>query len=562
MKRILWLTLAAAAVILFHGCKETGFEEPGGNSDGTVTFIIGNDSAETKSPVKAASYDLESDGLSIVETVSGMDSPGTKGTPVYTENFDSLYGSSLYATAYVPVSGTGPLTDVWGSFLENGGTVPFKNCGTNTYSYNYSAGSKNLHWPSGNVLHYFLQAPYSATSALKPVFFADGHIEFDYTDPVAAVAVGDRKVITDPAASQSDLLFTSRKVSKPETSSVTEKLLMYHSLTAVKFKAGNQDDEVETIIKKVTFKGIKANGHCTIRPNYSDSNMSPDNSSNHGGAASSKSSSCTSWAKHSTADDLVVDYVQTFSGTVDYDRENSSFGDSFYNGTNLRNVGAADGSQILLMVPQELKDVVLEVEYTLRKKGSSSGTDYKKSVKMSSVWKAGEIHTYTLTVNTVAVRIDDSMNASGTVKSNVETKNTGNVTAYLRATYTIAWYYGTGNDAVAVSPYSNNGTFVNLGGKKSGEDTWILGSDGYYYYRYPVQPGNSSKNKIFESFTAPSEAAPFVGAHLEMKVLLQGVQYDAQKSNVTFAWGNVHTVDASGKPTSTTVVSQLSDIPE
>ena len=550
MKRLLWLIPTVTAVLFSYGCKEAEPEIIPNRTDGTVTFVIGNDAASTKAPQQVASWNLGMEGLSLVETVSDMDglSAETKGVPVYTENFDSLYGTSLYATAYVPESGTGVLSDVWGSFLENGGTVRLNNCGANKYSYNYSSGSTNLSWPAGEKLLYFLQAPYSVTGALSPLFFADGRIEFDYTDPVAPVAVGGRRVITDPAVQQSDILFTSKEIHRPEPSAEAERLLMYHALTAVKFRVGNQDDEVETIIRKVTFKGIKANGHCTVTPDLS---------------AGVKSSACALWTQHGSEEELIVDYTQSFHGTVDFTRDNSSFGDSFYNGTNLRNLGAADGSMILMMVPQELKDVEVEVEYSLRKTGSFDVVNYKRAVRMSSLWKAGEIHTYTLTVNTVDVRIDDEMNSAGTVKSDVRAQNTGNVTAYLRAAYVLAWYYGHGDDAVAVAPYHGDGVFENLGGGTvSGGAAWIHGSDGYWYYRYPVLPGNMAEVSLFSSYTAPGAAPPFAGAHLEMKMLLQGVQYDADKTRVGSAWGDAMTLDASGNPTTVTIVSQLSAVPE
>lgn len=114
MKRILWFPLTVSAVLFSYGCKESEPEEFTNISGNTVSFIIGKDSAVSKSTTRAAIYDLGSDGLSIIETVSSMDgaSAPTKGTPVYTENFDALYGSSLYATAYAPSAGSGVLTDV------------------------------------------------------------------------------------------------------------------------------------------------------------------------------------------------------------------------------------------------------------------------------------------------------------------------------------------------------------------------------------------------------------------------------------------------------------------
>ena len=587
------LALLTAAVLL-AGCED----EFGKGGDGrmtfdenTIAFTLGQSSntraAGTASTVVAPSnvFDLpgetdEEPDFCLVETVTDMDEEAydavgtTRGTPVYTENFYDLYGSDLYGTAFEPQEGSAQLTDVWGSYLENGGTVNFKKVADtdNTYAYDYSRGQKvNLAWPEGNKLLYFLQAPYATTSALNPKFYADGHIEFDYTDPTTPVS----GIIVNGAAAQKDFLFTS-KVMEKDTKDTKNHVLLYHALTGVKFKVGNEDKlanstEYRTNITKVVFKGIKANGHCTIRPNYADGvNTSEGNPSNkkNDTNASTKSSASSIWSQHSTGEDLVVNYSQTYSGVVDYAKgDGSNFADSFYDtdkNTHLKNMGKKDGSEILFMVPQSLKDVELVVYFKINGKDE----EYQRSVKFSdsSEWKAGELHTYTLTINKVDVSVTDTMNEPElTQKTNPDVKNTGNVTAYLRAAYTIAWYYGYGNNAIAVAAYQGNGEFTT--GDNSGLSTrWIKGEDGFYYYPDPVRPNTSAKYKLFSQFDAPAktEKGPFQGAHLEMKILVQAVQFDEDKSKkrVGTAWGDIHTVDADGNPTATTVVSLLGTTPE
>ena len=576
--------------MLFFGCEdELG---KGGNGrmafdENTIAFTLGQSSntraAGTASTVVAPSnvFDLpgetdEEPDFCLVETVTDMDEEAydavgtTRGTPAYTENFASLYGSDLYGTAFEPQEGSAQLTDVWGSYLENGGTVNFKPVeGTsNTYAYDYSRGQKvNLAWPEDNKLLYFLQAPYTTTSALKPKFYADGHIEFDYTDPTTPAS----GVITNGAAKQKDFLFTS-KVMEKGTKDTKNHVLLYHALTGVKFRMGNVDPvignnsnpTVKTAITKVTIKDVMSKGHCTITPAYEDgTNTSDGNKSNKKNEdnASTKSAACSLW-KDWTAK---VDYVQSFdvknnvNDLVSYTSDNSAFAESFYSeGTADRNLTMGEGSgEVLLFVPQELKDVDLIVDFTI------NGTPYQRTVKFSADWKAGDLHTYTLTVNKAAVSVTDEMNEDKHVKSNVTVRNTGNVIAYIRASYAIAWYYGYGADAVCVAAYQGHGKF------RTGDDyglskRWIKGEDGYYYYPWPVLPGYETGFKLFTSFTAPAvtEEAPFPGAHLEMNMLAQCVQYDEAKAKVGEAWGNVHTVDAEGKPTETTVVSLLETTPE
>ena len=566
---------------MIGGGSGTDFDE------NTVAFTIGGNGSNTRGTAvrtavaPANVFDLPGEtadepGFCLVETVTDMNEEAvdavseTRATPVYTENFDALYGSALYATAYEPQTGSAQLTDVWGSYLENGGTVNFKKVeGTaNTYAYDYSKGQKvNLAWPEGGKLLYFLQAPYATTKELEPKFYADGHIEFDYADPTTPVS----GVIANGAAAQKDFLFTSKVMTKG-TKDTKNHVLLYHALTGVKFRMGNVDpvignntnSTVRTAITKVTITAVKSKGHCTIAPNYEDgTNTSSGNKSNKKTEdnAATKSAACSVW----TNLDGEVTYVQSFdvknnvNTLVNYtsgEEGNSNFAESFYGeGTAERNLTmTGEGSgEVMLFVPQELKDVDLIVDFTI------NGTPYQRKIKFSADWKAGDLHTYTLTVNKVDVSITDEMSEDKHVKSNVTITNSGNVSAYIRASYAIAWYYGYGDDAVCVAAWQGQGTFT-TNGQNTISKEWILGEDGYYYYPSPIYPGRSTNNKLFDTFTAPAatEKAPFPNAHLEMQLLLQGVQYDAEKAKVNEAWGNVHTVDAEGKPTETTVVSLLS----
>ncbi len=499
-----------AALLTLAACQKELDENNVTQSGSAVSFALSNDDPSLKSGVnQVASYaidDVEVEGLALVETVSSMDGMfyceqnGTKSTPIYSENFDSLYSTQLYATAFKPKSGK--LTDVWGGdVLDNNGTVPLAKEADKqlTYSYNYTV--KTIQWPEGGSLLFFLQAPYDVTKNLSPAFYSDGtngSIEFDYTDPKSPATIESRQTIVDAATSQKDVLFACKNIAQPGGN--PNEITMYHALTGVKFKFGNEDQGVTTKITKVTIKSIKANGHCTITPGKGP-----------------KSADCSVWAEHSTADPLIVDYSQTFSGVVDYNEQNSSFAPSFYDGTtNLKNLGKADGTEIMMMVPQTLTNVEVVVDFTI------DGTPYQRSVKLNSTWKAGELHTYQLTVNKVDVDITDEND--DTTKDNVVTKNTGNVTAYLRVAVVTAWYYGDN----PIAAYTGDDITKN--------DNWIKGDDGFYYYVYPVKPGKATGKALFDEFTTPN-TTPFPGSHLEMKLIIQGVQFDAEKKKVTEAWG-------------------------
>lgn len=514
-------------------------EKPATGKDG-LTVMIGGQKYMTKSSNNINdiyNYNLEEidgiDGLILSEEISSLDDtmymqPETKGTPVYNENFDALYSEQFYATAFEPTSGKTLFENVWGSDYGDNGNVRFMKTGPNTYYYDYSSSASglpwNLSWPENGKLYYFFQAPYDKTSTVRPSFISNGDIEFDYTDPTSpSYPYGKNPVIENPAAGQSDMLFSSKLLElKDGSTSAVYDVTLYHVFTAIKFRIGNIDKNVRTEIKKVTLTNIRANGHCIVSPQ----------------------SGTSIWGGHSMEEEMVVDYSQTYSGIVDYNHTNSSFADSFYNGkSETANLNNADCSETLFLIPQNLTSTEIIIDFTI------DGEEFIRKAKLNSTWKAGELHTYTLTVNKVDVKVTDEMDDNLTIKSNVVTANTGNVTAYLRATAVLAWYYGYGEAATIVAPYNGKGIFL-TDGKEGYDSFWIKGEDGNYYYPLPIDPGQSTIHRLFDSFSAPMEEqeSPFPGAHLEMRILLQGVQFDEDhsKKRLISAWGGIKAADGSG----------------
>lgn len=537
---------ALALLLAAASCREEPQPgtEPGLGSGSTTTIVLGGDNAATKAATAAQTMepidfsDTGIDGLKLVETVSSLDdeyySLDTKGTPIYTENFDANFGSDLWASDYDISSG---------SLVEFNGSAPIKftNTAANTYSYTYADG---IRWPESGLL-YFFQAPGAVTKGLGAKVDKEGTINFLYTVP------------SDPAQ-QKDILFTSKMMNEGSDNHI----LMYHALTAVKFKVKftSADELNSTTVKSVTIKGLASSGDCTIKPGYVGLNEKPSTTSNTGGASNStKSSDCTSWKNLGSATEYTVvpaDVVSADKGTAE---GVNKFADSFYDSKGKsyeNNLNDSDFTQTMMLIPQKTGEgEKVEVVIVLEINNNGAKTEYTRTAKMAIDWKAGELHTYQFTIDKVDVKVDDTV--SDLVKSNVTTTNTGNVTAYLRAGYTIAWYYGNGDAAIAVAPYLGNGGGFDSNAFNS--NYWIKGDDGYYYYKYPVKPGQATNNALFTTFTAPTKAqeAPFPKCHLEVTMLLQGVMYDVEKKDVTTAWGTVNVAGST-----TTVVSQLSTTPE
>lgn len=111
------------------------------------------------------------------------------------------------------------------------------------------------------------------------------------------------------------------------------------------------------------------------------------------------------------------------------------------------------------------------------------------------------------------------------VKSDVVVTNSNDsaVAAYVRATWTINWVVGNGETAQIVAPAKAGEYEIDVAGTGSG---WSQGSDGFYYWHKPVEPGEET-GALIESLTANNEAAPDVdGVHLQATIITQTIQAD------------------------------------
>ena len=124
---------------------------------------------------------------------------------------------------------------------------------------------------------------------------------------------------------------------------------------------------------------------------------------------------------------------------------------------------------------------------------------------------------------------------NGTTKSNVKVENTGNVDAFIRATYTVNWVKdGTGvNNVVPVvyrdAPQQGTDYTVTYG---SG---WVMSNDGYVYYSDIVSPEGFTNNfiaNLTDLGTAPA------GYHLQVTVFPEAVQAEGDGTTAyDEAWG-------------------------
>ena len=76
------------------------------------------------------------------------------------------------------------------------------------------------------------------------------------------------------------------------------------------------------------------------------------------------------------------------------------------------------------------------------------------------------------------------------VKKNVKIYNSGDTTAYIRAAIVVTWQDAAGN-VYPATPRSGLDYTMDMG-----SSDWSLHTDGFYYYKYPVEPGQKTNNLI------------------------------------------------------------------
>lgn len=584
MRKIYCPLMALTLMLSLSACQEDQKKAgPDQLPDSAICLTIGGDSAVTKAGGQSVDLSEESgiDGFTLTEEITSLDdlyfTPATKGTPIFTENLASVYGK----VAVTPYSGT----TVWGGdrdqeFLPDG----------NVWSREYPGEN----FP-GEGLLMFVKAPVGNNTGATNIKYypaADGDIKkgavsFDYTTPTGE---------TDNAAvAQQDILFSSRHISKSKGDE--NKILLYHALTGVKFKLGAVGEDGKnlniTSIDKVTFKNLRKAGQCIITPDYTGY-VNDSNPVTNGSSAAPKSSTQAVWSFTGDFANVRGDFSQAFSGNeakgVDFSGTGTYPTIVADAASSDDNVMDSKATKTFMFIPQELVgadvDVIIEYQYKDGDMGPYKGTvtikdfgekmapkdeEGKIVTPASYKWQAGELRTYTITVgDRVEVDIDDKVDSSKKVKSEVTITNTGTAMAYMRVLVVGNWYtnenYVTGSDPVSITPCPELAGLVDNAVKAvtGYSDRWFKDGD-YYYYKYPVPGGKTIKpeHTLFSSLDLsslevlqywPSDGTvagvaykkgeinpdghkPYEQCHLEVTLAVQSVR----ASQVKTAWGE--TVD-------------------
>lgn len=131
----------------------------------------------------------------------------------------------------------------------------------------------------------------------------------------------------------------------------------------------------------------------------------------------------------------------------------------------------------------------------------------------------------------VSCKVTQNCDTDGSI---VQVKNTGTISAYIRAAVVENWMDVDGNIAASVpEEYSYDLT--------CSSGSWVQGTDGFFYYLLPVAPGASTEGNLLTCTVTCPETPEYT---LSVEVLAEAIQ-SSPASAVNEAW-NV-AVDGDGK---------------
>ena len=116
----------------------------------------------------------------------------------------------------------------------------------------------------------------------------------------------------------------------------------------------------------------------------------------------------------------------------------------------------------------------------------------------------------------------------------VQVKNTGTISAYIRAAVVANWIDADGRNIVASVPEGYSYDLTCSSG------SWAQGNDGFFYYLLPVAPGASTEGNLLTCTVTCPETPEYT---LSVEVLAEAIQ-STPASAVNEAWSAA--VDGSG----------------
>ena len=376
------------------------------------------------------------------------------------------------------------------SFLSTDFTTPFFS--DLDLTYEGSAVGTGYYWPlttPATKITFFGHSRTQENGTLADLTYnaedAEGSFSYELPNPV-----GDQT----SAVEQPDLMFAIA-ADRVNTGSPVD-MMFYHALTAIVFEVGSIP--ADFIVNSVEFTKLPSAGACEYY-------LEADGSLAFDWDGSSPKTFTQEFNKPMSDEDGLV-----------ADEEVSSV------------------EQTFMMIPGTLPadaELIISVSFDKKDKQNTSYTIRKPLKDLLSEWKAGKQYIYRISSpEEIEVQVDDEVVENGTKKQDIEIKNTGLATTYVRALLVGYWVIpgATEEDDVVVGQWrqpridqvdaSADGVYEQAA---DFAQNWIVGDDGYYYYKHPVPSGEFTSD-LFESYILTGNP-PVVDAELVLTIAAQSV---------------------------------------
>lgn len=111
----------------------------------------------------------------------------------------------------------------------------------------------------------------------------------------------------------------------------------------------------------------------------------------------------------------------------------------------------------------------------------------------------------------------------GTTKSDVTIKNTGEVQSYIRAKVVVTWMSDDKTKVTALKPIDDTDYVITYADETNADTNWEKGSDGYWYYKLPVNVGKETEELIENCSLKDGVTAPD-GYYLSVEIVASSIQ--------------------------------------
>ena len=136
-------------------------------------------------------------------------------------------------------------------------------------------------------------------------------------------------------------------------------------------------------------------------------------------------------------------------------------------------------------------------------------------------------NTNTLVLGTVTPVIMETFDSTNKIKEDVYIKNNGNIDIYVRVALVFSFEDSNGV-ILSEEPIEDDDYTITF----SSSTNWVLGSDGYYYYKDKI-PANSRTDILIDSC---ENIKNYTDKSFTLDIVVQGIQA-SPSSSVTEAWG-------------------------